>query len=34
MRSMHTTARLDDGEWLINGTKPFITNSGTESPAL
>ena len=25
-----TTARLEDGEWVINGTKAFITNSGTE----
>ncbi len=24
-----TTAVLDDGEWLINGSKQFITNSGT-----
>ena len=24
-----TTARLDDGEWIINGSKAFITNSGT-----
>ena len=24
-----TTARLEDGEWIINGTKAFITNSGT-----
>lgn len=24
-----TTARLQDGEWLINGSKSFITNSGT-----
>ncbi len=24
-----TTARLDDGEWVIDGTKQFITNSGT-----
>src|SRR5690606_41700063 len=24
-----TTARLDDGEWVINGNKQFITNSGT-----
>jgi alkylation response protein AidB-like acyl-CoA dehydrogenase len=24
-----TTARLDDGEWVINGSKAFITNSGT-----
>ncbi len=25
-----TTATLDDGEWVINGAKQFITNSGTE----
>jgi alkylation response protein AidB-like acyl-CoA dehydrogenase len=25
-----TTARLDDGVWVINGTKSFITNSGTQ----
>ena len=25
-----TTARLEDGEWVINGAKQFITNSGTE----
>ena len=24
-----TTASLDDGEWVINGTKAFITNVGT-----
>ena len=24
-----TTARLEDGEWLVNGSKSFITNSGT-----
>jgi short/branched chain acyl-CoA dehydrogenase len=24
-----TTARLADGEWIINGSKAFITNSGT-----
>ena len=24
-----TTARLDGGEWVINGSKQFITNSGT-----
>ena len=29
-----TTARLEDGEWVINGTKSFITNSGTEITAL
>ncbi len=25
-----TRARLDDGEWVIDGTKQFITNAGTE----
>src|SRR5436190_253484 len=25
-----TRARLDDGEWVIDGAKQFITNSGTE----
>lgn len=25
-----TTARLDGGEWVINGSKCFITNSGTD----
>jgi alkylation response protein AidB-like acyl-CoA dehydrogenase len=25
-----TTARLDDGEWVIDGTKIFITNAGTD----
>jgi len=25
-----TTARLEGGEWVINGSKAFITNSGTE----
>src|SRR4051794_29270738 len=25
-----TTARLDGGEWVVNGSKQFITNSGTE----
>jgi short/branched chain acyl-CoA dehydrogenase len=29
-----TTAVLDDGEWLINGTKQFITNSGTDITRL
>jgi short/branched chain acyl-CoA dehydrogenase len=29
-----TTARLEDGEWVINGTKAFITNSGTELTRL
>ena len=29
-----TTARLDDGHWVINGTKQFITNSGTDITRL
>jgi len=29
-----TTAWLDDGEWVINGTKQFITNSGTDITSL
>jgi alkylation response protein AidB-like acyl-CoA dehydrogenase len=29
-----TTARLEDGEWVINGSKAFITNSGTELTEL
>ncbi len=29
-----TTARLDGDEWVINGTKAFITNSGTEITGL
>jgi short-chain 2-methylacyl-CoA dehydrogenase len=27
--AMRTRARLDDGTWVIDGTKAFITNSGT-----
>ena len=27
--STQTTAKLDGGEWVINGSKAFITNSGT-----
>jgi short/branched chain acyl-CoA dehydrogenase len=27
---MRTTARLEDGHWIINGSKSFITNSGTD----
>ncbi|GII92290.1 acyl-CoA dehydrogenase family protein [Sinosporangium siamense] len=27
---MRTTARLENGEWVINGTKAFITNAGTD----
>src|SRR5919198_5649952 len=29
-----TTARLEGGEWVINGSKAFITNSGTEITGL
>ncbi|WP_067653393.1 acyl-CoA dehydrogenase family protein [Nocardia harenae] len=29
-----TTATLDGGEWLINGSKQFITNSGTDITRL
>jgi short-chain 2-methylacyl-CoA dehydrogenase len=27
--AMRTRARLEDGDWVIDGTKSFITNSGT-----
>jgi short/branched chain acyl-CoA dehydrogenase len=29
-----TRAELEDGEWVINGTKQFITNAGTEISGL
>lgn len=29
-----TTARIEDGEWVINGSKAFITNAGTEITSL
>ena len=29
-----TTASLEDGEWVIDGTKAFITNSGTDITEL
>jgi short/branched chain acyl-CoA dehydrogenase len=29
-----TTARLEDGQWVIDGSKAFITNSGTEMTGL
>lgn len=29
-----TTARLEDGQWVIDGTKQFITNSGTPITSL
>ncbi|SEG80521.1 Acyl-CoA dehydrogenase [Thermomonospora echinospora] len=31
---MRTTARLEDGHWVINGSKSFITNSGTDITAF
>jgi short-chain 2-methylacyl-CoA dehydrogenase len=30
----HTTARLEGGEWVIDGSKMFITNAGTPISAL
>lgn len=33
-RGIRTTARLDGGEWVINGSKQFITNSGTDLTRL
>jgi len=32
--STRTAARLDGGEWAINGSKQFITNSGTDITSL
>ncbi|WP_372696741.1 acyl-CoA dehydrogenase family protein [Arthrobacter sp. JSM 101049] len=29
-----TTARLEDGNWVVNGNKEFITNSGTDITQL
>jgi short-chain 2-methylacyl-CoA dehydrogenase len=29
-----TTGKLDGGQWVINGTKAFITNSGTDITSL
>ena len=29
-----TTAKLDNGDWVINGSKQFITNSGTDITRL
>jgi short/branched chain acyl-CoA dehydrogenase len=29
-----TTARLDGGDWVVNGNKQFITNSGTDITSL
>src|SRR5256714_11545710 len=32
--STKTTARLEDGQWVINGSKALITNSGTDITGL
>ena len=32
--AMRTRARLEDGHWVIDGTKSFITNSGTSITAV
>jgi alkylation response protein AidB-like acyl-CoA dehydrogenase len=32
--NVHTTARLEGGEWVIDGAKQFITNAGTEISGL
>jgi short/branched chain acyl-CoA dehydrogenase len=32
--AIKTTAKLDDGHWVINGSKQFITNSGTDITRL
>src|SRR5215468_5677396 len=31
---MRTTARLEEGEWVIDGSKSFITNAGTTITSL
>jgi short/branched chain acyl-CoA dehydrogenase len=28
--NVRTTAKLDEGEWVVNGAKQFITNAGTD----
>jgi short-chain 2-methylacyl-CoA dehydrogenase len=33
-KAVRTTAKLDGGEWVIDGAKAFITNSGTEITSL
>ncbi|WNV76860.1 acyl-CoA dehydrogenase family protein [Geodermatophilus sp. DSM 44513] len=32
--STRTTARLEDGHWVVNGSKAFITNAGTDITGL
>jgi alkylation response protein AidB-like acyl-CoA dehydrogenase len=34
VQGLQTTARLEDGHWVINGTKAYITNAGTELSAF
>ncbi len=34
VQAAKTSARADDGGWVINGTKAFITNAGTEMSAF
>ncbi len=34
VQAVQTTARLEDGAWVINGTKAYITNAGTELSAF
>src|SRR5215471_21872161 len=31
---MRTAARLEEGEWVIDGSKAFITNAGTSITSL
>ena len=33
-RAARTTARLEDGEWVVDGSKIFITNAGTDITGL
>jgi alkylation response protein AidB-like acyl-CoA dehydrogenase len=33
-KAARTTARLESGEWVVDGTKAFITNSGTPITSL
>lgn len=34
VQGIQTTARMDEGGWVINGTKAYITNAGTEMSAF
>jgi len=33
-KAIRTTARLEEGHWVLNGSKAFITNSGTDITRL